>query len=114
MIDVSDGLSADLAHICEESRVGAEIEAPRLPLSPALRRLPPARALDFALNGGEDFELLFTVRPRERHRRLLKGIGRRHPVATIGRVTARPGLVIVDGEGNRRPLTARGYEHFRG
>ncbi|HMA54699.1 MAG TPA: thiamine-phosphate kinase, partial [Acidobacteriota bacterium] len=57
MIDLSDGLSVDLAHICEESGVGAEVEADRIPISPALTRF--ARdPLDMALNGGEDFELL--------------------------------------------------------
>ncbi|MCK7483932.1 MAG: AIR synthase-related protein [Candidatus Moduliflexus flocculans] len=62
MIDLSDGLSVDLAHICAESGVGAEVEAERVPISAALDCL--ARdPLAMALDGGEDYELLFTVRP---------------------------------------------------
>jgi thiamine-monophosphate kinase len=70
-IDLSDGLSGDLAHVCEQSRVGAEIHAEALPLSPACRAYASARALDpvsMALEGGEDYELLFTVPPRYRDR----------------------------------------------
>ncbi len=114
MIDVSDGLSVDLAHVCQESRVGAEIDLAALPVSPALRRLDPKKALDHALNGGEDFELLFTVRPTKRARELLERIRRRHAVTTIGRITAGRELMALFGKGDRRPLAVKGYQHFRG
>src|ERR1700745_3655552 len=61
MIDVSDGLSTDLAHICEESGVGAEISAKAIPRAQEGRKKSPV-TLDLALHGGEDYELLFTTR----------------------------------------------------
>src|SRR5204863_10192444 len=64
MIDISDGLSSDLHHLCQESKVGALIDASAIPLNDDVRTLCGRRALDplaLALHGGEDFELLFTV-----------------------------------------------------
>ncbi len=65
MIDISDGLSTDLRHICDESGVGAEVELEKIPVA-AIGK--PARKvdLDFALHGGEDYELLFTAAPGKR------------------------------------------------
>src|SRR5207249_6607462 len=66
MIDISDGLSSDLNHLCEESNVGALIDSSSLPIDQDVSTLCGRRALDplmLALHGGEDFELLFTVRP---------------------------------------------------
>jgi thiamine-monophosphate kinase len=68
MIDISDGLSSDLWHLCRESNVGAIIDASRIPIDPPVVNVCGRRALDpllLALHGGEDFELLFTVRPRD-------------------------------------------------
>ena len=110
MIDVSDGLAADLAHVLEESRVGAEIDPARIPLSTELRRAS-ARALDLALHGGEDFELLFTVRPRNVPR--LRALGKRFPVTEIGRIVPGRRLLAVGPDGGKRPLEPKGYEHFR-
>jgi thiamine-monophosphate kinase len=110
MIDVSDGLSVDLAHLCDESGVGAEVELGRIPLSGALRRFRK-NPLPLAINGGEDFELLFTVRPRNVPR--LKRLGPRFKVTAIGRITAGKRIVTVDSAGRKRPLAIRGYEHFR-
>ena len=111
MIDLSDGLSVDLAHICEESRVGAEVEECRVPISPALAHM--ARdPLAMALNGGEDFELLFTVRPKD-----IGAVGRlarRFRLSRIGRTTAGRRLVLVGTDKTRRPLRAKGFEHFVG
>ncbi|RPH76241.1 MAG: thiamine-phosphate kinase, partial [Nitrospiraceae bacterium] len=70
-IDISDGLSGDLRHICEESRVGVDLDLSALPLSPACRAYAASRKVDpanLALTGGEDYELLFTVSPRQRLR----------------------------------------------
>jgi thiamine-monophosphate kinase len=110
MIDVSDGLAVDLAHICEESRVGAELEPGRVPISPELRAAS-RRPLDMALNGGEDFELLFTVRPRNVPR--LRSLGKRFMITEIGRITAGRKILTVDPAGKKRPLKIKGYEHFK-
>ncbi|MGA2363792.1 MAG: thiamine-phosphate kinase [Candidatus Aminicenantales bacterium] len=110
MIDVSDGLSVDLAHICEESGVGAEVELGRVPISGALRRFMKNPLL-LALDGGEDFELLFTVRPRNVPR--LRRLGPLFKITEIGRITAEKRIVIVDSAGRKKPLAIRGYEHFK-
>lgn len=113
MIDVSDGLSNDLAHLCRASRTGAIIEARRAPINPAVISLCGRRALDplqLALHGGEDFELLFTVRPRDLRRlpRALGGV----PATYIGDVTNDAGRVLIS-EGSRRwPLLPAGFAHF--
>ena len=110
MIDVSDGLSVDLAHICEESGAGAEIDLARVPLSAALRRFAED-PLPLALDGGEDFELLFTVRPRNAAR--VRKLAGRFKLTEIGRITAGKRIMAVDAAGRKRPLKIRGYEHFR-
>ena len=113
MIDLSDGLSSDLAHLCRASRVGAVIEARRIPVNPAVISLCGRRALDplqLALHGGEDFELLFAVRPRDLRRlpRALGGV----PATYIGDVTHDAGRVLIS-EGSRRwPLEPAGFAHF--
>ena len=109
MIDLSDGLSVDLRHICEESGAGAEVEAARIPISPALARF--ARdPLDMALNGGEDFELLFTVRPA--NEAAVERLAKAYRLCRIGRMTAGRAIRLV-GEGNKKtPLRPRGFEHF--
>jgi len=110
LIDVSDGLSVDLAHICEESGVGASVELGRIPVSKELRR-SSKRPLDLALNGGEDFELLFMVRPRNVPR--LRRVAKRFKITAIGRITAGRKILAVDSAGKKKPLQVRGYEHFR-
>lgn len=113
MIDLSDGLSSDIAHLCRESRTGALLEAARLPLNPAVERICGRRALDplaLALHGGEDFELLFTVNPRDLRRlpRRVDGV----PATYIGDVTRAAGRVqVIEG---RRKWTLRpaGFMHF--
>jgi thiamine-monophosphate kinase len=110
MIDISDGLSVDMAHLCEESRVGAEIESSRVPLSAPLKRAAK-NPLAAALDGGEDFELLFTVRPRNVPRVL--ELGRRFKLTEIGRITTGTKIMAVDSAGRKKPLKIRGYEHFK-
>jgi thiamine-monophosphate kinase len=102
MIDVSDGLSTDLGHICEESRVGAEIERDAIPV---------ARKFDlrFALHGGEDYELLFTVAAGKRVPPRIAGVG----VREIGVVTRGRKVWLRDEQGSKHELTAQGWEHFR-
>ncbi len=111
MIDISDGLSSDLAHICEQSRVGALISAEKIPLSSWLCRT--ADKLDhptihYALSGGEDYELLFTV-PKSRIRKL-QTLGL--PLTEIGEITRTRKMMIIDGRGNKTLLYPTGYNHF--
>ena len=111
MIDVSDGLSSDLSHICEQSRVGVVIDEARIPLSPALKALSGRllqRPLDYALSGGEDYELLFTVPPRK----LRKLRAMNLPAVAIGVITAGKGVLLADAAGRTRPLRPTGYDHF--
>jgi len=113
MIDLSDGLSSDLNHLCDESGVGATIEASRLPIDPAVSELSGRRALDpliLALNGGEDFELLFTVKPENLARlpKRVDGV----PVTYIGDIQERTaGVVLAEGQ-RRWPLEPGGWMHF--
>jgi len=106
MIDVSDGLSTDLEHICEESHVGAEIEAeaiPRARVGPGKKRV----ALELALHGGDDYELLFTSAatvPSE-----VAGVR----VTRIGRTTKSAGTRLIGADGKARPLKPGGWEHFK-
>jgi thiamine-monophosphate kinase len=110
-IDISDGLSIDLARLCEASGVGAVIDVERLPPLPGLPET--ARALGVAveaavLHGGEEYALLFTSTLRESE--LSQRCGR--PVFSIGRITERPG-VFIDRDGTEEPLEAKGFDHFR-
>ena len=108
MIDISDGLSTDLNHICEESGVGAEIWAEAIPR--ALVGEPPKPvALDLALHGGEDYELLFTARPRRSVPSQISGV----PVTCIGEIIRRKQVSLIDQAGARSPFEPGGWEHFR-
>ena len=99
MIDISDGLSTDLRHLCDESGVGARIYAEKLPVAGG-----PAN-LRFALHGGEDYELLFAARGKVPVR--IGGV----PLTRIGEITRGRKIVLVEG-GKERGLPARGWEHF--
>jgi len=111
MIDISDGLSSDLSHICEQSNVGALIYSNKIPVSPILLRAMDnlrKHPLRYALSGGEDYELLFTVPPAHVKRLQLLNI-----VATeIGEITRTRGLYIVDDKGREKTLKPTGYNHF--
>lgn len=115
-IDVSDGLSGDLRHICEESRVGVEIDLSALPISNACRTYAAVTkqdATDLALAGGEDYELLFTVPRRQRKRFLLDAARHRIRVTRIGTIKpARSGIRGMAPGGRLRALTVTSYEHF--
>jgi thiamine-monophosphate kinase len=108
MIDTSDGLSTDLAHICEESGVGAEIEAELIPRASVGK---PAREVDlqFALHGGEDYELLFTAHPARRIPSRIAGI----PITQIGHVTRGRKIFLMNRGGVGYELQPLGWEHFR-
>jgi len=113
MIDLSDGLSSDLHHLCKESNAGALITASSVPLDDDVKRLCGRRALDplaLALHGGEDFELLFTVAPENISRLPKKVDG--VPISHIGEVTPETGMIVIK-EGNRTwRLQPDGFEHF--
>lgn len=116
-IDISDGLCADLGHICERSRVSARIEFDRLPVSPIVRgHLRVSAGREAVLAGGDDYELCFTA-PPARHRAVRSAASRaRTKVTVIGEITApsREGAVTVfDREGRRMELKSAGYDHFR-
>jgi thiamine-monophosphate kinase len=107
MIDTSDGLSTDLAHICEESRVGAEVDADLVPRA-SIGKPGVEVNSRFALHGGEDYELLFTSRKQKRVPDRIAGVR----VTEIGRIVRGSGVHLWDG-GNRRRLNAEGWEHFK-
>jgi thiamine-monophosphate kinase len=103
-IDLSDGLSTDLAHLCAESGVAAEVTAAALPIH-------PAATLPQAINGGEDYELLFTAPPTARLPRKITGV----QITPIGRITKlRPGQPAVTLLTQHGPQTLQphGWEHF--
>ncbi len=113
MIDLSDGLSTDLARLCAASRVGARLwldHIPAVAVPPQLR----ARSFDslaFALDGGDDYELLFTV-----PRRLAKKIPARHlgvRLTPIGEITKARKVFLVGKDGRAVPLHPHGWDHFR-
>ena len=113
MIDVSDGLLQDLGHICQASGIGASVQNDQLPLSRAYRALAGKDGTRYALSGGEDYELLFCARPRDRTRiKKLEGIAH-VPITRIGTcVPARLGIDVVDDSGKTLPISIKGHDHF--
>ena len=110
-IDLSDGISTDLAHLCRESGVGAEVEAAALPIHPlASTAGAPRRAMELALHGGEDYELLFAAPAAVRVPRSVAGVR----VTRIGKLVRGSGVSLVDAEGRSRALKPGGWEHFSG
>jgi thiamine-monophosphate kinase len=115
MIDISDGLSSDLNHLCSESKVGALIDASSIPIDPLVKELSGRRALDplmLALHGGEDFELLFTVKPEKVAKVPTRVDG--VVVTRIGEITeGSAGVKIAEGS-KIWELEPGGWEHFKG
>lgn len=110
-IDVSDGLVSDLQHICESSRVGARVEIDRIPVAPAVRTHFSERALELAITGGEDYELLFTANDEliDKAKTALSC-----PVTIIGEIVAEGSgnVVVVDEHGEPVRMGKSGWEHF--
>lgn len=114
MLDVSDGLVADLGHICDASQVGATVALPQLPLSPPARQVI-ADVSEMAAQlatAGDDYELLFTAPPRasEEVRRLSAEL--HLPITMIGTIESRAGVRLVGADGKRIPVAVGGYRHF--
>jgi thiamine-monophosphate kinase len=107
-IDLSDGLSSDLAHLCRESGVGAELWQAALPIHPLALRAGTEQAIDFALNGGEDYELLFAAPAAIKMPRRVAGVR----VTRIGKLVRGHAVSLVDSAGRRRPLRPGGWEHI--
>jgi thiamine-monophosphate kinase len=113
-IDVSDGLLADLGHILEASGTGAEVGFAALPAASALRcRLHEEMARDCLLAGGDDYELCFTAPPAKREQVLAISQRLEVPLTPVGRITAEPGLRLLDVAGGPMAIGATGFDHFR-
>jgi thiamine-monophosphate kinase len=111
-IDISDGLLADLSHICRASWVGGVVEIERLPIRNEVKSAFGERSIDMALSGGEDYQLLFTA-PPEVIKKAQKASA--YPVTVIGEIVAENAgqIILIDKEGKRVPAEARGWDHFR-
>jgi len=110
-MDISDGLVADLGHICAASGCGAEIELAAVPASPAAKAAGDRYALA-RVTGGDDYELLFTAPAAAEPR--LRAIARKAavPVTRIGHIVARPGVRVLAPDGGVIPIGAGGWQHF--
>lgn len=104
-IDVSDGLLADLNHILTQSKVGARIDVNTIPLSKTLRTLPLDDALKYALNGGDDYELCFTVAKDQAHQVP-------EHCTCIGEITTDTSLDLRYTDGTLCTIPINGYRHF--
>jgi len=112
-IDVSDGLALDLHRLCRASGVGARIEEASLPLSPGLLAWERAWKRDpvlAAVSGGEDYELLFASRSEDKVERLRGRLDL--PITRIGEMTEEEGVALVGRDGQVRPLSPLGWNHF--
>lgn len=109
MIDLSDGLSVDLNHLCQESACGAELEVKSLPISPELRN-QQRRAVDYALHGGEDYQLLFSVPPPRVGD--VEKLREKYRLTCIGKMIKGKTIYVIDKQGHRRRLEIKGYQHF--
>jgi thiamine-monophosphate kinase len=109
-IDLSDGLISDLNQICKASQVGARIEIERVPVEPGVKAAFGDRALEMALSGGEDYELLFTARAEVIERVKRKAAC---PITVIGEILAGDkGVTLIDSQGKSVKFARKGWEHF--
>lgn len=116
MIDISDGLLADLFHVCEQSNVGANIYRDLIPLPDVpikLKKRLAKEPLFYALYGGEDYELLFTVKKKDKEK--LASICKRNnfDITFIGEITSKDnGIRIVGNDGKKKKIRPGGFDHF--
>jgi thiamine-monophosphate kinase len=116
-IDLSDGLAQDVGHVCTASGVGVRLELARLPVAPAARAVASATGrdeLEWALGGGEDYELLLCVPPeRVEALRAAVAFATGTELTRVGEIVAvAQGKTLVDAQGRSRPLPAVGWQHF--
>lgn len=104
MIDISDGLSTDLAHICDESKVGAVVYGNSLPMANGLGD----GGLQLALHGGEEYELLFTAKPGRRIPKEIGGV----PITRIGEMVRERQMKLAQPDGTAMILRSAGWQHF--
>jgi thiamine-monophosphate kinase len=111
VIDISDGLSTDLTHVCQESHVAAIIDEAALPIHPLAAE--SGDPLGLALNGGEDYEVLFTAPASARIPRMIAGVPI-HRIGTVQRLSrGQPLILLKRRDGRRVPIEPGGWEHFR-
>lgn len=112
-IDISDGLSADLNHICRQSQVSALLNLAAIPVHPLVSKYKHADAIHFALSGGDDYEVCFTL-PAAQQEIFMQHLSLQglhcYPIGTIA---AGEGLWISADDGSMMPLTPCGYNHFQ-
>jgi thiamine-monophosphate kinase len=109
LIDISDGLSTDLHHLCQASGVGARIEIDRLPFDPSLEGLDASHRLHLALHGGEDYELLFATSRGAS----LKSLNFHEGITRIGEIRPESeGVRLAHPDGSENDLPAAGHDHF--
>ncbi|AOX99120.1 thiamine-phosphate kinase [Jeongeupia sp. USM3] len=111
-LDVSDGLVGDLAHICEQSRLAAEIDWTCVPVDPALQDMPEPLRQRAALAGGDDYELCFTAAPAERDAIAAISAELALPLTRIGAMRAGTGVTVRDASGRLLDLGRGGFDHF--
>lgn len=111
-VDVSDGLLADLGHLCAASGVGARLDLARVPLSAPVAAACRHGDWTPVLAGGDDYELLFSVSPDRVADLLAECRSQGHAVEQIGRLVERPGIVVTYPDGRERDLAPRGFDHF--
>ncbi len=107
LIDISDGLTQDLFHILEESRVSASLDISKIPLSHQLEKFAKEKAVNFALGGGEDYELLFTLSKKEAKKLPAKVNGT--ILTVVGEIIEGKPKIIADG----KEIVPQGYDHFK-
>jgi thiamine-monophosphate kinase len=116
-IDTSDGLSSDLGHIVEESQVGARLFADKIPISQNLKDFCSRLSfdpIDYALSGGEDYTLLCTIAPQNADK-IASAFKKefKRPLFAIGEITAKKQIELVYPDGETKPLTPTGWDHFK-
>ena len=109
MIDISDGLAQDLGHILKASHVGATLDLGQLPIDAALKKLQQEKQWQYALAGGDDYELCFTISPQNYEKLLQQQLD--VDITKVGKITQQKGLTFVQN-GVDHSLQFHGYQHF--
>ena len=112
-IDVSDGLVADLRHVCEASGLGARIALARLPLLPEVAAVAAAGDWSAPLAGGDDYELLFTLAPQRAAELVAACADAGEPIQEIGYMADEPGVRLIYPDGRISEDVPDGFDHFK-